>query len=149
MKEKLDLIRLSALYTDYHNPVLYQYLFRQIFWSVCLSCLFICKLNRSMPLSLEHTPVFFPIIVSLMTLSSQRRYTSCTRRRSESLFSSAVIFSEPVTARNIQVDWQRTNPHSTKLPNSWITRGAAFRQKYHDHPRFIASGRCSGLESSY
>ena len=39
LKEKHDLIRLSALFTDYHNPVLYQYLFRQIFWSVCLSCL--------------------------------------------------------------------------------------------------------------
>lgn len=68
LKEKRDLIRLFALFTDYHNPVLYQYLFRQIFWSVCLSCLSNPKLNRSMPLSLEHTPVFFPIIVSLMTL---------------------------------------------------------------------------------
>ena len=50
---------------------LYQYLYRQIFWSVCLSCLSTCKLNRSMPLSLEHTPVFFPFIVSLMTLTSK------------------------------------------------------------------------------
>ena len=40
-------------------------------------------------------------------------------------------------------------PHSTRLSNPWVARGVAFSQKYHDHLRFIAPGRCSGLESAY